>query len=216
LNTIIIQALLGNVKQEELIIPVNPEKVSVKTGKQFQEYNIMEVGKVNFPYGDELDEISFDSFFPGPGRVNSAYVTNYIDAKTLDKQMKTWKESGQKLRLQITETELNLDVWIKIYDKTFENVGDIGYSLAFIQARDLILTTTTNETKNNDLKPRVENKQSGYYTVVPGDTLWGIAKRKLGDGSRYMEIYDLNKTSAGGKLTSPNTLTSGTILKMPK
>ena len=31
------------------------------------------------------------------------------------------------------------------------------------------------------------------YTVIKGDTLWAIAKRFLGEGSRYTEIYDANK-----------------------
>ena len=33
------------------------------------------------------------------------------------------------------------------------------------------------------------------YTVKSGDTLYSIAKAMLGDGSRYMEIYNLNKTA---------------------
>lgn len=31
------------------------------------------------------------------------------------------------------------------------------------------------------------------YTVVPGDTLWGISRKFLGEGKRYMEIYTPNK-----------------------
>ncbi|MGI6050800.1 MAG: LysM peptidoglycan-binding domain-containing protein, partial [Acetivibrionales bacterium] len=31
------------------------------------------------------------------------------------------------------------------------------------------------------------------YTVVKGDCLWTIAQRFLGDGRRYVEIYELNK-----------------------
>lgn len=39
-----------------------------------------------------------------------------------------------------------------------------------------------------------ETKGEGtQYTVVSGDTLWGIAKRFLDAGARYTEIYDLNK-----------------------
>ena len=46
------------------------------------------------------------------------------------------------------------------------------------------------------------------YTVVHGDTLWGIAQKLLGSGSRYKEIVELNglKSSviyAGQKLKIP-------------
>ena len=32
-----------------------------------------------------------------------------------------------------------------------------------------------------------------YYIVAKGDSLWGIAKKQLGDGTRYIEIYKLNQ-----------------------
>jgi len=47
------------------------------------------------------------------------------------------------------------------------------------------------------------------YTVVKGDSIWKIAKEKLGDGERYREIKALNG------LTS-NTIYSGQKLKIPK
>lgn len=46
------------------------------------------------------------------------------------------------------------------------------------------------------------------YTVKRGDTLWGIAKSKLGNGSRYKEIKSLNG------LTS-DTIYAGQTLKIP-
>ena len=46
------------------------------------------------------------------------------------------------------------------------------------------------------------------HTVVYGDTLWAIAKKYLGNGSRYKEIVSLNG------LTS-NVIYSGMKLKIP-
>lgn len=46
------------------------------------------------------------------------------------------------------------------------------------------------------------------YTVKSGDSLWAIAEKQLGDGSRYNEIKTMNG------LTS-NTIYAGQTLKLP-
>jgi 2',3'-cyclic-nucleotide 2'-phosphodiesterase (5'-nucleotidase family) len=49
------------------------------------------------------------------------------------------------------------------------------------------------------------------YTVVKGDCLWKIAKRYLGSGAKYTEIYELNKDI----LKSPDMIYIGQVLKIP-
>ena len=46
------------------------------------------------------------------------------------------------------------------------------------------------------------------HTVVHGDTLWAIAKKYLGNGSRYKEIVNLNGLKS-------NVIYSGMKLKIP-
>ncbi|MBY8886979.1 LysM peptidoglycan-binding domain-containing protein [Streptomyces sp. PTM05] len=56
------------------------------------------------------------------------------------------------------------------------------------------------------------------YRVRPGDTLESIAESQLHDGSRYQEIYDLNRGKAqadGQKLTSPSNIEPGWVLELP-
>ncbi|MFT3660564.1 MAG: LysM peptidoglycan-binding domain-containing protein [Gordonia sp. (in: high G+C Gram-positive bacteria)] len=47
------------------------------------------------------------------------------------------------------------------------------------------------------------------YTVVGGDTLWGISERFLGDGARYMEI-----AQASG-IANPDVINVGQVLTIP-
>ncbi|MFT4264108.1 MAG: LysM peptidoglycan-binding domain-containing protein [Nocardioides sp.] len=49
------------------------------------------------------------------------------------------------------------------------------------------------------------------YTVKRGDSLWRIAECLLGDGTRFTEIFDLNRDV----LDRPDFITSGTVLKVP-
>jgi nucleoid-associated protein YgaU len=51
----------------------------------------------------------------------------------------------------------------------------------------------------------------GYYTVKPGDTLSKLAKAHLGDGKRYMEIFNLNKNI----LKDPDKIQVGQKLQLP-
>lgn len=54
--------------------------------------------------------------------------------------------------------------------------------------------------------------QAASYTVQKGDSLWNIAQKQLGDGSKWTEIYKLNSDVIG---QNPDLIFSGTELKMP-
>jgi hypothetical protein len=49
------------------------------------------------------------------------------------------------------------------------------------------------------------------YTVVKGDTLWGIARRFLGNGTRWPEIFALNRN----RISNPNLIYAGQVLTLP-
>jgi len=56
------------------------------------------------------------------------------------------------------------------------------------------------------------NAAPAHHMVERGDNLWNIAKDNLGSGSRWTEIYDLNKDVIG---SNPDLIYSGTDLKLP-
>ncbi|MCI0689950.1 MAG: LysM peptidoglycan-binding domain-containing protein [Sporichthyaceae bacterium] len=56
------------------------------------------------------------------------------------------------------------------------------------------------------------------YVVRPGDNLWDIAERYLGDGLRYHEIWSLNHDLAqtdGRPMADPDLIHPGWVLRMP-
>lgn len=59
--------------------------------------------------------------------------------------------------------------------------------------------------------PKAPAQTAATYTVGGSDTLWGIARKQLGDGNRWKEIYELNKDV----IQNPNVIVPGMKLKMP-
>ena len=51
------------------------------------------------------------------------------------------------------------------------------------------------------------------YTVQPGDTLWGIAQKLLGNGALYTKIYEANKDVIG---SNPDIIKVGQVFRIPK
>lgn len=49
------------------------------------------------------------------------------------------------------------------------------------------------------------------YVVQPGDTLWTIARDRLGDGDRWQEVFDLNRD----RLETPDQLRQGMVVVLP-
>ena len=50
-----------------------------------------------------------------------------------------------------------------------------------------------------------------FHTVVKGDTLWKIAEKTLGKGSRYPEIFEANRPM----LSDPDKIYPGQVLRIP-
>lgn len=60
------------------------------------------------------------------------------------------------------------------------------------------------------IKIPTESQFKSYttYTIQKGDTLWSIARRFLGGGTRYKEIVNLNSLES-------TTIYPGQVLKIP-
>jgi nucleoid-associated protein YgaU len=57
--------------------------------------------------------------------------------------------------------------------------------------------------------PAPEPPAAATYTVEPGDTLWGIAERFYGDGSKYQAIADASSVE------NPDLIYPGQVLTIP-
>jgi nucleoid-associated protein YgaU len=53
--------------------------------------------------------------------------------------------------------------------------------------------------------------ESVFHTVEKGDTLWAIAKKHYGEGSKYVAIFEANKPM----LSDPDKIYPGQVLRIP-
>lgn len=103
-------------------------------------------------------------------------------------------------------------------DYTNEITGGCSFSMTLREIRIANSAYTPTATNSKLKKPtqngtqQVQKKRVNvYHTVKKGDTLWSISVQYYGDGSRFNEIYNANKT----RIPRMAVLNVGTALYIP-
>lgn len=202
--------------------PMNPERVTCQTGAKLHTFEVIALGDITLPRGHVPTRFTWDGMLPGEVRKNAVYVKNWRSPKEILGELSSWRMKGEKLRLLVTETPINHDVYIDTLQHTWGGGhGDAQYSITLVEARELVIPTEAErqakQAGGQAIAPVPAAKRPApptpkTYTVKSGDTLYGIAKQVLGDGSRWQEIYSAN-TGAIGK--DPNLIRPGQVLRIP-
>ena len=204
--------------------PMLPEEITVQTGAIFQSYSILGIGEIKLPAGEELTGFSWEGTLPGKIKQNEQYVNEWRDPLEIQQIWSGYRQKGNKLRLLVTETPINHDVYLDKYTAKYSGGhGDYDYTIEFLWAKSLKVyvsgasadaTGTANTVQNSPQgQERPEPPPAETYTVVKGDTLWAIAQKLLGAGSRYPEIHEANKAVIG---SDPNLILPGQVLTIPR
>lgn len=69
--------------------------------------------------------------------------------------------------------------------------GSVFHASTFLQPGWQLRMPDSHTSRNN--APAPQGERSDSVTVHPGDTLWDVAEEKLGDGSKYPELYEATK-----------------------
>lgn len=204
-----------------LHFPMNPEEANASTGAETISFRPLDLGTVRLPRGKQPATVSWEGIFPGQGRTGQPFVKDWRPPGEALDLLQAWRDTNARLRLLITETPFNLDVFIEKLDHnggTRGGMRDIKYTLQLTQWRELVLLTDTEyQTRSAGAATaaapsRPTQAPPSSYTVADGDSLWDIARRVLGDGSQWRRIYDLNQASIG---TDPDAIQPGTVLRIP-
>lgn len=210
-----------NKGEEGFIVPVLPEKIEISEDGDNKTYNVINIGEVNNIAFPKLTNISFESYFP---LNDNPYVSSdeLFNPSFYIKKINEWRNNLQKIRFIFTGGPIEINDLFSIenfkYNENGGEVGDIYYSIELKRykpyaAKRVVIQTTYNgtvaaTTSTTETREDTSNAPK-EHTVVSGDSLWYIAKRYLGDGSRYNEIATLNGIS------NPDKLAVGQVLKLP-
>lgn len=210
-----------------IALPLPPESVKCKAETKFITYNIIDVGEVKLPNGEKLTKFSWSGRLPGASMKHMRMVSSadWRSPKEIQSIFSVWRNKGKKLRLLITGTTINHDVYLENYSVDNSKLDTVEYSISFTVAKDIKVYTTAElnieeaaqvpQTTNDrpaSSEAATETPQKTTYTVKPGDSLWAISKKLLGSGARYSELYELNKSIIG---SNPNLIYPGQTFTIP-
>ncbi len=214
-----------------VLMPITPAKVKMKIGNQNQTLTLIGGEEINILRSAALTDVNFDLLLPQVpypftnGEVQAAeYYLGLLERLKTSKKPFQWilnreRPNGKPLfytnltvaleDYQITDdAEEGFDIAVSVSLKQYRHYGTKTISIQPVADEKTGAPVAVIQEPKRETSAAPKNMT---YTVKNGDCLWNIAKQQLGDGSRYTEIYELNKD----KIKNPNLIHAGQDLILP-
>lgn len=210
----------------EIQIPWLPDKVKfTSNGSRMADYEILDVGPVKVPSGSNLGKFAWESYLPGVGHKDLPFLRGtWQDPKKLQTILSEWRANGTPLRILMTGSPINHDVYLSDFNAVYESgYGDYKYDIEFETRRDIKIVSTKVAAQKSSKSSSSGSSAKRTYTIKSRDTLWAIAQKFYGKGTKHSTIYNANKTiieatAKKHKKKSSNGghwIYAGTILTIP-
>lgn len=215
---------------DDMLLPLPPQKIPVKYPGQNKSVALINGKEINLVRPPGLAEISIDIVIPQMDYPSAVWDGSIDDAEDFLERLHDLKESGNPFEFMVIRDgpgrneffDTNMDVTLEDY-KVSDDVKE-GFDLAvsvtmkeYKQYGTKIINFKLKEEESVPTADEVEPERKGTpppaesYVVQKGDCLWNIAKKKLGNGSRWQEIYNLNRD----RISNPNLIQPGWVLTLP-
>jgi hypothetical protein len=178
---------------KEIFLPENPESVKVASPSRNVTLDVGgELGETTITKIPGLKTISFSAEFPH----DTAPITPYNYVQLIEQ----FKANGP-CRFVVTDTSINFMVTIEDFNYEHRGgaVGTIFYDISlkeYKEAKARKVEIKDGVAVMENTSSRIDDRpKENSYKVIEGDSLWKVAKIKLGDGSRYLELAELNNIS---------------------
>ena len=214
---------------DDMRLPITPQKITMKSNGQNETITLINGDEVNILRPPGLMDISFDAVIPQVDYPFAVWDGSFDDAEEFIERLRELKENQEPFEFIIIREgpggqeffDTNLDVSLEDYsvaDDVKEGV-DITVSISLKEYRNFgtkvmnftIVSTAETPVAVESQAERPAPAPPSTYTVVSGDCLWKIAKKILGDGNRWQEIYNLN----ANQISNLNVIQPGWVLILP-
>lgn len=195
--------LWHNNGETQFTFAVNPADITVSRPNVNRTVSLAMGGQINLWGGRGLREVRLDTFLP---RESSPFFQGRSPDAILS-LLKSWQDSGDPIRLIISGTDINDAFLIEDASQSFrEGDGDVWLSLRLREYKFQNVSRQQAQQTGQTAQREDERITPKTYTVVKGDTLWDIAARFYGSGTKWGVLADKNG------ITNPRLLQIGTVL----
>lgn len=192
--------------KEKLQLPVPPSNYGIKTSNNNGSFVVEGLGEISFLGKSNLAQITpIVSFFPSQD-YDFCHYHDFPSPDDCIRLIEKWRLNGKPIRYIITQTSVNVLCSIEAFEHGEDDgSGDINFTLELKEYR--LINSSTKAVSSTAARP-TSKKSPSKYTVVSGDTLYIIAKKFYGDGSKYKELASNNS------IKDPSNLKIGTVLRV--
>lgn len=206
-------------------LPIAPSKLQTKISNKNKTINLINEGEVNVLKRPGLTEIDFEVIVPQVKYPFAIYKNGFQPASYYLEKIEALKIKQKKFQFIVSRVspggdllfDTNMKVSLEDYTITEDakEGSDLTLSIKLKQfmefgTKEVVVKKVASSVSTVVAKVVRESAKviAKTYTVKSGDTLWGICKKELGDGSKYPAIASMNG------IKNPNLIFPGQVIKL--
>ncbi|KYG88986.1 peptidoglycan-binding protein [[Bacillus] sp. KCTC 13219] len=221
---------------DDVQLPIAPSSMSTVINNKNDTITLMNEGEVNIFKKAGLTDIEFEVLLPNTQYPFAVYPSGFQPAAHYLEKLEKLKVAQEPFQFIVNRVkpdgsllfDTNMTVSLEEYEieEDAENGFDVTVTINLKQWRPygtkkLVLNKASTASasganasskkttaKVEQQRPTTGKQTPKTHTVKQGDTLWSIAKKYLGDGSKYTQLAKINNIS------NPNIIKVGQVIKL--